>query len=94
MEGPQGTFTHIFSKISSFDIGHLLKRQMINITSMKRFVNNREKNKVWLLLKDKNNLLQVKDKLLYTHTHTHTHIYVYVCVCIYIYIFFKSLSCV
>ena len=88
MEGPQGTFTHIFSKISSFDIGHLLKRQMINITSMKRFVNNREKNKVWLLLKDKNNLLQVKDKLLYTHTH------ICVCVCIYIYIFFKSLSCV
>ena len=63
MEGPQGTFTHIFSKVSNFDIGHLLKRQMINITFMKRFVNNKEKNKVWLLLKDKNNLLQVKDKL-------------------------------
>ena len=55
---------------------------MINITFMKRFVNNKEKNKVWLLLKDKNNLFQVKDKLLYIYiylyVHTHTHIYIYI----------------
>ena len=63
LEGAKGTFTHIFSKISSFDIGHFLKkRYTINITSMKRFGNNRKKKiKYGMLLRDKDNLLQVED---------------------------------
>lgn len=34
---------------------------MINITSMKRFGNNRKKSKYGMLLRDKDNLFQVKD---------------------------------